>query len=165
LKEFRQAIALDPDFALAHLRLFQQGGVESETELRRALQLADRLPEKEQCSAHAGLALVQGRQADALAQQKSCADRFPEDQWTVSVAAEWAFHAGEIENGARYFERLFELNPATGDATDHLMAAWPALGRFDHMVAVARDLTKERTPKAYANLVLAQLASGDPDAA
>ena len=165
-QEFRQAIALDPDFALAHLRLFQLGGVESELDLTRALTLADRLSEKDRCSARAGLSLVQGRQAEAVALQKDCADRFPDDEWIGGVAADWSYHTGDVETAAAYLEKRLTVNPVFTEGFYELMVAWQLRGRFDRMLALTKEsVRKHHTPVAYGYLVWAFLAAGNGSAA
>jgi eukaryotic-like serine/threonine-protein kinase len=159
--EFRKAIELDPDFALAHLRLVQAGSFDAD--LDRLKRRADRLPDRDKCSAEATFALVQGDDRTvSLAPLKRCADLYPEDHWTVRLTADQSFHSGDLDAAALYFEKHRATAAPDFESDNHLMWIWQVRGQFERMVADATErVRKHHDIDEYVNLVWAYGAAGD----
>ena len=164
--EFREALKLDPEFALAHLRLAQVSEGSAGAHLERAMHLAGRLSERELCSAHALRSMLSGRDAEALASVKVCADRYPDDEWTVLRAGDWSFHQGDLDAAARYLGKVLARNSLNAEAYHHLISIWHLRGNVDRIVAAAAGQVREHHElDPYDHLVWAQWIAGDGDAA
>lgn len=161
-KEFLEAVRLDPEFALAHLRLAQVSEGSSSVHLERAMLLAARLSERELCGARSVRSILDGHEAEALLQLKECADRYPEDEWTVLRAGDWSFHQGDLDAAAAYLGKVRARNSLNAEAYAHLITIWQLQRRFDLVISAATEqVTRRHDPETYDHLAWAKVVSGD----
>jgi len=162
---YRKAIALDPDFALAHWRLGYADdwlGVEDSPALAQAERLAERLPEKERLLLRAQRATHESH-AHALELLRVFIARYPEEKEALFMAGDHTFHWGDSEEAIPLFERALALDPAMGRAHQHLIRALQATGRFAQMRDAAQSyVTHVGNDEAYLFLGAAYLALGEP---
>jgi tetratricopeptide (TPR) repeat protein len=161
VREFRTAISLDPSFALAHYKLAYVGsatGYESVgDEMRRTLQLIDRLPEREHLLALALQHRFEGRTAEAIELYQQALQSDPTDKHTAFEVGDILLHVyGDRSGAARWFVRVLDLDPRYTRAFDHL--AWAARDerRFDQQLSWGKLLAERRPNRFLGNLYVAQ---------
>lgn len=141
----RQAIRLDPDFALAHAELGRRLYFESdrarreqaEAHLKTALALLDRLTERERLWIQASADDARGLRARAADGYRAYLARYRDDArgwfrlgWTLLAAL------GQYEAAIEAFERVIALQPRDASAHINLATAYAALRRDDRAVEV-----------------------------
>jgi tetratricopeptide (TPR) repeat protein/predicted Ser/Thr protein kinase len=117
-----QAVAIDPDFALAHAELgidcYKQGErVKGEEHFTKALGLMDRLTLKERLWIRAAVEDWRGNRDQAVEHYKTYLAQYPDDiaGWH---SLGWVYMAGlgQFEKGIQAFKRILEINPANARA-------------------------------------------------
>ena len=166
--EFRQAIGLDPQFALAHfgLGLIMDSSFRSpKDELETAL-LGDRLPQRERCLAQSILEGTRAGRSEEVARQRECAARFPDDKLIAAYGGDRSFHEGEAAAAVPYFERALAIDPTFAMAAEHLATALAGLGRTQEQRAVSgRFAAKSPGPLAESLVAFAQETGGEGEQA
>ncbi len=166
VEHFRAALAIDKDFALAWYRLayalmWMHDGVRAREAITRAMELADRLPEKERLLAKgtAGSIFAKGEQAyEAF---NACVDRFPSEKECQFGLGDIIFHAGYPGFSVPKFRAALRLDPAMERAWQHLIWAEQLLGDGPAMMAAARDYSQNvSSDDAWDQLGRAQAAQG-----
>jgi eukaryotic-like serine/threonine-protein kinase len=144
--ELRQAVALDPTFALAWVQLGLIGfdgvgaaAAEDAAALRDALRFAERLPRKERALVEAWAAEADGRTDDALAQLDVLLKEFPDDKQALYLAGDLRWHYEALDAAIPYLERVLALDPTFDFALDHVAYAHAVLG---HREALERWLRR-----------------------
>jgi eukaryotic-like serine/threonine-protein kinase len=117
----REALQVDPEFALAHyqlalLFLIRDEGSDDESadarlQIEAAERVADRLPEKERLGLRAMRAAVDGRWEEAKRLQLQLAEAHPLDKEALARAAELLFMMGEFREATPWAERSVALDP------------------------------------------------------
>jgi len=140
--EFRKAVALDSTFALAQYRLAYAYGWEGESiakiPLQKAIDLIDRIPEKERYYVRAEKArLDDGFQAgiDVLREME---ELYPDDKEMIYNIGDWSFHENDFKTAIEYLERVLEMDPAHERALQHLAWTYGGLGELEEMGETAR---------------------------
>lgn len=141
----RQAIKLDPDFALAHAELGRRLYLESdrarreqaEVHLKKALALLDRLTERERLWIQASTDDARGLRARAADGYRAYLARYRDDArgwfrlgWTLLAGL------GQYEAAIEAFERVIALQPRDASAHINLATAYGGLRRDDRAVEV-----------------------------
>ncbi|HTN50796.1 MAG TPA: protein kinase [Anaeromyxobacter sp.] len=132
---FRQALAIDPTFALAHYQLaymltMEQGPVaERDAHMAAALRSIDRVPTKEAGLIRAWKAHLDGDDDAAAAEYGRVLAEFPDDKLTLYLAGELQFHRGEYASAVPYLEKVLALDPTSEWPLDYLVSAYGALRR------------------------------------
>jgi tetratricopeptide (TPR) repeat protein len=143
---FREALARDPGFALAHYQLafiLQTEGrpaADVQTHLQAALRAIDRAPPKEAALVRAWEAHVSGRDEEALRAYGRILEEYPDDKHALYVAAYILSQRKQWAEAVPYLERLLSVDPSAEWALDDLVTALAMLRRWDAL----RDLV-ERT--------------------
>ena len=134
----RQAIALDPDFALAHAELGRRHYLNADQESRavgeahfvKALGLLDRLSSRERLWITALAEDSRGNRRQAADAYKSYVAQYPDDArgwfrlgWTQMAGL------GHIEPAVDAFKRALTLNPSDAGAHVNLATCYSSLGR------------------------------------
>jgi tetratricopeptide (TPR) repeat protein len=154
-RELEAALALDPDFALAH---YQRAVVDAwspvwvkasktgdEASVRTmqghidaAMRLSARLPEKERLALLAWRATLDRKPAEAQRLRDQAAEAYPQDKEAIFWAGDVRFHEGDYASAAPYFERALKLDPNYVLALNHLAMAHEQLGQPEAQLEVAR---------------------------
>jgi tetratricopeptide (TPR) repeat protein len=154
-RELAAALALDPDFALAHYQRavvdawspvwlkFSKTGDEAsgrtmQAHIDAAMRLADRLPEKERLGLLAWKATLDKRPDEAQRLRDQVAETFPQDKDAVFWAGDVRFHRGGYDEALPYFERALRLDPDFVLALDHEVRAHEQLGQSQAQLESAR---------------------------
>ena len=115
--EFKKALELDPDFALAHaLNGMVLTGAEGLKEIERGAAKLAGLPEAEALLVQVYLATKQGDSAKALAMARKLTASVSSDWRAHYVLAETAFTAGRWDDVIAASRKATELNPKAGPA-------------------------------------------------
>jgi tetratricopeptide (TPR) repeat protein len=167
IAEYRRAIAIDPDFALAHYRIAYLGQFTAmdeagrRAEIEAALRGVDRVPERERLHILAWKAHVDGRDDEAHALYARAVELYPQDKEALFMAGDLHLHRGRPAEALPYFERAAALDPAWEPALMHVADALAQLGRAEDLMRHASTWTR-RAPSAssYRALALAHLSGG-----
>lgn len=133
--ELRQALAIDPTFALAHYQLAvweeRHGGARAAevAATEAAVRYLGRAPPKEQKLILAWKAHSDGRDDQALAVLKELMRQYPLDPEAVWEAGDLLYHRSDFAGAVPFFERLLDLDPAHGWGLEHLVHCLGALRR------------------------------------
>ncbi|MCM2334775.1 MAG: protein kinase, partial [Anaeromyxobacteraceae bacterium] len=169
IEAYRQALAADPAFTLAHYRISYLGQFTGmpEEEQRREIQAAlagvDRVPERERLHIQAWQAHLDGRDDEAHRLYAQAVERYPQDKEAQFMAGDLYLHSGKVKEALPYFERAAALDPAWEPGQMHLADCLAELGRTDDLLRQATAWA-ERAPSASAFRALAQahLLAGRP---
>ncbi|HEY6003126.1 MAG TPA: protein kinase [Anaeromyxobacter sp.] len=167
IEEYRRAIAIDPQFSLAHYRIAYLGkftGLDEasrRTEIEAALRHADRVPAKERALIQAWKAVMDGRSEEAHAMYEQAARAYPQDKEVLFMAGDQFVHEDKFAEALPYMERAVALDSTFEPALMHQADSLAGLGRFDDMLAMAQRWT-ERAPSgaAFRALAGAQVHAG-----
>ena len=132
----RQAIALDPDFALAHAGLGhayylsqnRQHRKEGEAHFVKALGLLDRLSHRERLWITALAEDSRGNREAAVSAYRTYLAEYPDDQ-AAWFRLGWTYLAGvrQFELAVEAFKRSIALNPSSSSAYVNLATAYSSL--------------------------------------
>jgi tetratricopeptide (TPR) repeat protein len=143
VEEYKKAIQLDPDFALAHAML---GGLtpgpEGEALLQKAQSLAGALPEAERTVIEAALAGRQGDDAKAAQLMQKVAELAP-GEWRVHFQLGMrATNARKFDDAIAEFRKASEANPEAAAVHNGLAYAYAAQRKYDDAIAAAKKQTE-----------------------
>jgi tetratricopeptide (TPR) repeat protein len=175
----RQAIALDPDFALAHAALGyssyqaqdRRRRQEAEAHFVKALSLLDRLSHRERLWISALAEDSRGNRDAAVSAYRTYLAEYPDDQ-AAWFRVGWTYLAGvrKPELAVEAFNRVIALNPSNAGAYINLATAYAGLDKYKEAVEQyqrAFDLSPESRTDLIVNheygFVLVRL--GDLDGA
>ena len=173
LEEFRRAVAVDPDFALAWLQLSIAGWDElvpaaedRGAAVAEALRHADRLPPKEATLARAWAAHLAGNDDQATALCRDVTRAFPEDKQALYLTGDLAWHRDEHAAAIPYLARVLKLDPGFEFALDHLSYSLAILGRRDELAGWMHTWSAMApAPSVLHALVQGHLGLGETQAA
>jgi tetratricopeptide (TPR) repeat protein len=172
IAEYRQALAIDPHFALARYRIAYLGeftgmdDAERRAEMERALADVDRVPAKERLLFQAWKAHLDDRDEEAHAIYARAAAAYPQDKEVQFLAGDLYLHEGRYVEGLPYFERAAALDPYWVPSLMHLADSFTYLGDADRLAELARGwVARAPDASAYRALGQAEALLGHPDAA
>ncbi len=179
-EEYLRAIALDPDFAMAHLQLaiLMVLGEAAEDELDAAGHLAvvtrlgARVPERERRLAELLAALVGAETADAASRKRiallfqDALAAHPDSKELLAMAGQRAVEDDDYDLAVQRLEAALRIDPGYGPALVWLSTAYDKLNRKADAVSAARRAVSARPgPVTYAVLAQALAVAGERDAA
>jgi len=143
LDMLRQAITLDPDFALAHAALGhayylsqnRQNRQEGEAHFVKALSLLDRLSHRERLWISALAEDSRGNRDAAVLAYRTYLAAYPDDQ-AAWFRVGWTYLAGvrQYEPAVDAFKRSIALNPSSSSSYVNLATAYSALDKYKDAV-------------------------------
>ncbi len=161
IEAYRQALAIDAEFTLAHYRIAYLGqftGME-EAEQRReidaALRGVGRVPERERLHIMAWKAHLDGRDEEAHRLYAQVVERYPQDKEAQFMAGDLYLHSGRPAEGLPFFERAAALDPGWEPGQMHVADCLAELGRTAELLQQATRWA-ERAPSASAFRALSQ---------
>jgi tetratricopeptide (TPR) repeat protein len=169
MEEYRGALAVDPDFALAHLRIAWLGAFVG---LPRAARLAaidaavrniGSVPPREALFIRAMKAREDGNRAEAHALAGEAVRAFPDSKEALFFASDLLGDEGRLSEQVPLLRKAVALDPTWDPATAILLSTLILLGRFDEAEVLARARA-EKAPSAMAfgALAMALVGSGRP---
>jgi tetratricopeptide (TPR) repeat protein len=164
---YRKAIALDPEFALAHYALAAAAsrarapasalGAIATT----AIKVADRAPWREARLIRAWNATVEQRVDDARALYREVLERYPDDKEVLALGASVA---GSPEETLAYLQRALQADPMYVPAQEQIVGAMCDLSRRAELIPLARTwLTQPPAPGRAGAAAVAFMAAGELD--
>jgi serine/threonine protein kinase/tetratricopeptide (TPR) repeat protein len=147
VEEFRKAIALDSTFGLAHYRLgyalHLMGGrnQEAKASLQTAVDLIDRIPEKEQYLARAQYAHIghsEKEMEDGLAIVREMEKIYSHDKEMLFFIGDYSYHNRHYAASLEYLERVLTIDPQFRRALIHLILLFRDTGNYERMLAIAQ---------------------------
>jgi tetratricopeptide (TPR) repeat protein/predicted Ser/Thr protein kinase len=131
----RQAVTIDPDFALAHADLglalyLRNKRTEGEQHFERALSVAERLTTREQLWIRAVADDTRGDRDQAVTHYEAYLTQYPDDA-SAWFRLGWALMAGlsRFQPAASAFSRALDLDPADASAQVNLATCYAGLRR------------------------------------
>ncbi|BDG01134.1 serine/threonine-protein kinase [Anaeromyxobacter oryzae] len=171
-KQFEDALADDPGFALAHYQLAliasPQGAPAewSRPHLQAALGAVDRLPARDSDLVRALAARHAGRFDEAARLYEAAIAESPDDPAALQAAADLQIARGDWAASLRYLEKLVQLAPEQEEPLMEWVESLGRLGRRDDLRELAARVEAEpRSARRSQALVQAQLWLGAPERA
>jgi len=164
--QFRSALQIDPQFALAwfglaYAYMWEHDGPRARDAIQRALQLSDKLPEKERMLARGVRGSVFARGQEAYDAYKDCVKRWPAEKECAFMLGDVIFHAGYARHAVPLFVDALRLDPSMERAHQHLIWSYQLLGNGDAMLAAAREYARRvENAESWGHLGRAQAALG-----
>lgn len=159
---FEKAIALDPDFAMAHARIGYTYVVgwgrpeEAKPHLETAFKLTARLSEKDKLNIAAWYAVANQDYAAAIRSFEDIVARYPLDVESYRQLGRLLRGENRLSEAIQIFKQGLVIDPESGDLYNGLGAAYSDLARHDEAIAMFQryvSLAPEE-PNAYDSLGL-----------
>lgn len=130
---YEQAVAKDPDFALAHLGLANTSGTTREfiEAVTRAAALAGKVSEGEKHMVLGLDAAMKGNVSEVLSHYKELVRLFPDDERAHTLLGNLYFGRQEYENAVKEFVRATTINPSFSQPYNQLGYAYRFLEKMD----------------------------------
>jgi tetratricopeptide (TPR) repeat protein len=163
--EYRQALALEPSFAMASYELAFQSlylGGRDAAALGSALQAVGRLPPREAGMVQVLDHFVAGRLGAGRGIVEALAARYPEDLEVASLAAEFLNSSGDYAASEQHYRQALRLSP--DDETrwiGHLLVLQGVGRGAEGLAESGRHLADRPTPRKRMLVGLARLLVGD----
>lgn len=166
-REFRSALEIDLDFALAHLKLgevrvFQNQWDAAQSEILSARKRAESLTEVDQYRVEAFLARVFGKPFEERVQFQKLIGLQPYNKENLYELAESYFHTADVEEAISKYQDALSLDANYAQAYNHLAYCYSWKG--DHTRALAacrRYLELDPSANAYDSLGDAYMLAGE----
>ena len=143
-EEFQKAIALDSLFALAHYRLAYAAGWNQEVltgqYINRAMELIDRLPERERYLVRVEKATVDSGWQAALRVLREMEKEYPDDKEMLYNIGDMSYHVADYAEAETYFTRVLEMDPGFERALQHLTWTYRETGQGEKMLEIAKAI-------------------------
>jgi tetratricopeptide (TPR) repeat protein len=172
LAEFRKAIAIDPEFAMAHYQLSRARLADvsptaaDRAAIAAAVRYSDRVPPKERMLIRAWAAHVDGKDDEAVGLYRQIVTVYPDDKQALYLAGDLPWHLDHLQDAIPYLEHVLGLDPTFEHALDHLSYSLAILGRRRELAGWVRTWSAMApTAEILHALVQGQLGLGDAPAA
>ncbi len=169
--ELRQAIQLDPAFALAHyqlaLTLTWLKLPDALPAIQKALPYMGKLSSKERMLVQGVTAMLEHRSDEALQLFRDVLMTYPREKEALYLAGDILFHRevpGEqhTAEAERYFDEALAVDPDFAPALDHAMLAAMKQGKMEKALEHARHHARATsTPRSYINWMQLLTSIGD----
>jgi tetratricopeptide (TPR) repeat protein len=162
---YREALRLDPGFALAHARLAADTDVRAASERvehqGEALSHADRLPEPDRLAVSAEGEILDRRLDDAARLLEEALVLRPDDKRLLLRLAQVKAH-DDFTEARPIVERALALDPSFVPAQDFLLVSYAFTGQHEKCQAIAlQNATRWPSPLTYTILEAARMWAGD----
>ena len=169
-EEFKKAVAIDPQFALAYYRMAYSISWLSldraREPLEKAAAMVEKLPEKERMALVANRSYFNGDIEQASRQLDEFLKLYPQEKEALFSRGDWYYHFGDIPKGREYFLQVLKLDPNFDRATQHLIWTYQSEGNYAKAIEVAKEyVNRTKAETAYQLLFQNYYQSGDYAAA
>jgi tetratricopeptide (TPR) repeat protein len=136
---FREAVRIDPEFALAHYRLsvavteFREGNAEARAHAERAASLKDKLSPRDRELVEGNYFYATGRLTQAVPVLESALARDPQNKELLFLLSECYMHSprdADPRRAIEVMERALALDPQFRNVYHHLSAAYNFTDQF-----------------------------------
>jgi tetratricopeptide (TPR) repeat protein/tRNA A-37 threonylcarbamoyl transferase component Bud32 len=136
----KQALELDPDFALAHIeqgiKFYISGNrVDGEAHFQKALSLMDRLTSREQLWVRAVVEDWRGNRDEGIRNYKAYLAQYPDDSSAWFRLGYAQMISGQREEAIVSFKRMAELDEESADALVNIATCYGSLMKKDEALA------------------------------
>jgi tetratricopeptide (TPR) repeat protein/tRNA A-37 threonylcarbamoyl transferase component Bud32 len=136
----KQALELDPDFALAHaemgMKFYIVGNrVEGEAHFQKALSLLDRLTTREQLWIRAVVEDWRGNRDEGIRNYKTYLAQYPDDSSAWFRLGYASMLSGRLEEAIEAFRRMLEIDEESADAYVNIATCLSSLKKNDESLA------------------------------
>ena len=164
-EEFQKAIALDSLFALAHYRLAYAAGWNQEVltgqYINRAMELIDRLPERERFLVRVEKATVDSGWQAALRVLREMEKEYPDDKEMLYNIGDMSYHVADYAAAETYLTRVLDMDRDFERALQHLTWTYREMGQGEKMLEIAkRYVNTSGSSEAYTLLAAAYGMTG-----
>jgi serine/threonine protein kinase/tetratricopeptide (TPR) repeat protein len=155
---YRQAIAIDSSFGLAYFRLaytinwFTGNENLAQEPLKKALNLIDRIPEKEQYLLRSLDADIEKGRAASMHVLREMEKVFPDDKEMIYQIGDLAYHMSLFETSEEYLNKVLEIDPNHERALEHLSWLYLRTERFDKMQEIVSRLEQVNEREALSTM-------------
>jgi tetratricopeptide (TPR) repeat protein len=164
MADFRRAIRLDPDFALANVMIaFESVDVavdpaEQAAARKRALMARGKVSHGEQLVIDWLIHSSEGRIIPAIQAMNEVLSQYPDDKFLAWLGAVWVENQQQIERAIPMFEHVIQLNPDFAPPLNELGYCYARVRDFDKAFAIMRRyielLPNESNPQdSYAEIL------------
>ena len=167
---FRQAVNLDPNFAMAYARMGTSYSNLNETarasaSLRQAYELRERVSERERLyiTSHYEI-LVTGDLEAARQMDELSAQTYPSDTLFTNLGLIYS-ELGDYDKALAAFENALRVNPGTGNRYANLVSGYLQLNRLDEAKVTAREARSHNVDSPELHVSLYWVAFLQHDAA
>jgi len=159
------ALRLDPDFAMAHMRLSEYYSAvigrneKALAEVQRAYQLRQEVTDRERRKIEAAFFSLQERYDDKAESLRVLVSLYPDDEEGHQRLAMAYYDLGQLENAITEVHEAIRLNPFSAPAFANLVLYSARQNRFDAAIAAAREAEQKNiaSPRMHWGLGLAYL--------
>ncbi len=163
------ALRLDPDFAMAHMRLGQYYAAvvgrneRALAELERAYQLREGVTDRERRRIEAAFYDLQERYDDKAQSLRVLVSLYPDDEEAHVELAGAYYDLGQLDHAILELQEALRLNPLSAPAYGSLVLYLARDNRGDTAIAAAREAEQRGvgSPRMHWGLGLAYLGRGD----
>jgi len=147
IEEFQKAIALDSTFGLAHYRLgyalhlVEGRNKEARASLQTAVQLIDRIPEKERYLVRAQYAHIGHSEKElenGLAIVREMEKIYSHDKEMLFFIGDYSYHNRHYATALEYLEKVLTMDPEFRRALIHLILLFRDTGNYERMLEIAQ---------------------------
>jgi eukaryotic-like serine/threonine-protein kinase len=169
----KAALRVDPDFAMAHLRLGQYyeavvgKNERAVVELEGAYRLRQGVTDREQRGIEAGYYNLQEQYEDAAQSLRVLVNLYPDDEEAHQELAGAYYDLDQLESAIGELREVLRLNPSSASAYRTLVLYLVRNNQAEAAIAAAREAAQRGadSPQMHWGLGLAQLNLGDVSAA
>lgn len=142
VEQFKNAVVLDPKFGLAYYRMAYALSWNNEQRaaepIRKAMNLIDRMPEKEGYLVRAEHDFIEYGLAAGLKVLHEMERIYPDEKEMLYNIGDWSYHTGLYEEAARYLERVLKMDPTDQRALQHLSWTYRDAGMYPQFLDIAK---------------------------
>jgi tetratricopeptide (TPR) repeat protein len=140
LDQWRAAVKLDPEFALANLMIAfrSQDPKEAKAALQRAEQAAHRVTKGERLFVRWISGIREGNFLSGIAAMNDLMELYPRDPQTLSLAGNWLMTRYSYDHAADLLNRVLAVDPSYPPALNSAAYAYAQMGDFPKAIKLMR---------------------------
>ena len=141
--EFSKAVAIDTSFTLAYYRLAYAmqwwGGERAKEPIRKAMQLIQKVPEKERLYIQGMNEVIEDNINEAIVIYKKLLTLYPDEKEALYQVGDYSFHKTDYDTAVAYLGKVLNLDPLFERAYQHLIWTYGAMGKYDRALGLCKQ--------------------------